>query len=75
MKKSKKQPPKKQPKTLPINVILEDMENLYKILGDINKTKLEDLDIDKITSKVNVFEKKYKDILPEDPKDNLDTKK
>ena len=54
--------------------ILKDMEKLYEIVGDINKTKLEDLDFDKITSKVNKFEKKYKDILPEKSEDNLDSK-
>ena len=68
MKKSKK--PENQMKD-----ILKDMENLYGLIGDINKTKLEDLNIDEITSKVSDFEKKYKDILPEESKDNLDTKK
>tara|TARA_Y100000592_G_scaffold75095_1_gene117246 strand:+ start:566 stop:772 length:207 start_codon:yes stop_codon:yes gene_type:complete len=58
-----------------IKDILKDMENLYELIGDLNKTKLEDLNVDEITSKVNKFEKKYKDILPKDSKDNLDSKK
>ena len=58
-----------------IKDILKDMENLYELIGDLNKSKLEDLNIDEITSKVNKFEKKYKDILPKDSKDNLDSKK
>mgnify|MGYP001438933439 CR=1 FL=1 len=58
-----------------IKDILKDMENLYELIGDLNKSKLEDLNVDEITSKVNKFEKKYKDILPKDSKDNLDSKK
>ena len=69
MKKSNKN------KNLDLKDIMNDMENLLETLGEINKTKLEDLNIDEITSKVNVFEKKYKDILPEETKNNLDTKK
>ena len=69
MKKSKSN------KNLDLKDIMNDMDKLLETLGEINKTKLEDLDIDKITSKVNVFEKKYKDILPEESEDNLDTKK
>jgi hypothetical protein len=59
----------------PLNLkdIMGDMEKLLETLGEINKTKLEDLDMDKITSKVNGFEEKYKNILPEESKNNLDS--
>tara|TARA_R100001377_G_C3080492_1_gene72228 strand:- start:48 stop:257 length:210 start_codon:yes stop_codon:yes gene_type:complete len=62
-------------KDLNIENIVEDMENLLEALGDFNKTKLEDLNLKDLESKVNIFEKKYKDILPEESKDNLDSKK
>ena len=69
MKKSKNN------KNLDLNGIMSDMETLLKTLEEINSTKLEDLDIDKLTTKVNIFEEKYKDITPTKPKNNLDTKK
>jgi len=62
-------------KDLNIENIVEDMENLLEALGGFNKTKLEDLNLKDLESKVNIFEKKYKDILPEESKDNLDSKK
>ena len=62
-------------KKLNVEDIVEDMQNLLEVLGDLNKTKLEDLNLNDLESKVNVFEEKYKDILPEESEDNLDTKK
>ena len=55
--------------------IVEDMQNLLKVLENLNQTKLEDLNLNDLESKVNVFEEKYKDIIPEESKDNLDSKK
>ena len=54
--------------------IVEDMQNLLKVLGDLNQTKLEDLNLNDLESKVNVFEEKYKNILPEETEGNLDIK-
>ena len=61
-------------KDLNIEDIVEDMQNLLEALGDLNKTKLEDLNLNNLEYKVNIFEKKYKDILPEESEDNLDVK-
>ena len=69
MKKSKTN------KNLKIENIVEDMNGLLTLLDDLNKTKLEDLNLDDLESKVDVFEKKYKKILPGNSKNNLDTKK
>ena len=69
MKKSKNN------KNLDLNGIMSDMETLLKTLEEINSTKLEDLDIGELTTKVNIFEEKYRDINPIKPKDNLDSKK
>ena len=54
--------------------IVEDMQNLLKVLGDLNQTKLEDLNLNDLESKVNVFEEKYKNILPEETEGDLDSK-
>ena len=72
MKKSKNKKPNQIPQ---ISEVQNDMESLYKMIGDLNKTKLEDLDMDELTSKLNVFEEKYKNILPEESKEDLDTEK
>jgi hypothetical protein len=37
------------------------------------KTQIKDLNLKDLESKINVFEEKYKYILPEESKDNLDT--
>ena len=54
--------------------IIGDMEGLLSLVGEINATKIENLDLKDLSSKVNKFEKKYKDILPEESEDNLDSK-
>ena len=55
--------------------IIGDMESLLGLVGEINSTKIEDLNLKELSSKVNKFNKKYKDILPKYSKDNLDSKK
>ena len=54
--------------------IIGDMEGLLALVGEINATKIENLDLKDLSSKVSKFEKKYKDILPEESEDNLDSK-
>ena len=69
MKKSKTN------KDLNIENIAKDMQDLLGILDDLNKTQLKDLNLENLESQVNKFEKKYKDILPEETKNDLDSKK
>ena len=57
-----------------IKDIVKDMENLLALLGDLNQTKLEDLNLTKVNRELNIFEEKYKD-FSEESEDNLDTKK
>ena len=69
MKKSKSN------KNLNMEDITKDMQDLLSVLDDLNKTQLKDLNLEDLESKVNVFEEKYKDILPEESEDDLDSKK
>ena len=69
MKKSKND------KNLNIENITKDMQDLLGILENLNKTQLKDLNLKDLESQVNIFEEKYKDILPEESKDDLDSKK
>ena len=69
MKKSKSN------KNLNMEDITKDMQDLLSVLDDLNKTQLKDLNLEDLESKVNVFEEKYKNILPEESKDDLDSKK
>ena len=55
--------------------IIGDMESLLGLVGEINSTKIEDLNLKELSSKVNKFNKKYKDILPKESEDNLDFRK
>ena len=68
MKKSKKT---KNPN---FKEIVDDMDSLLSLLGDLNKTKIEDLNLTKVNRELNIFEEKYKD-FSEESEDNLDTKK
>ena len=55
--------------------IIGDMESLLGLVGEINSTKIEDLNLKELYSKVNKFNKNYKDILPKESEDNLDSEK
>ena len=49
--------------------------NTQEILNDLNSKNFEDIDLNEVDKKTNKFKKKYKDILPEESKDDLDTEK
>ena len=49
--------------------------SLESFSNDLNNQKFEDIDLNEVNKKTNKFNKKYKDILPEESEDNLDTKK
>tara|TARA_R110002167_G_scaffold304998_1_gene509205 strand:+ start:256 stop:462 length:207 start_codon:yes stop_codon:yes gene_type:complete len=67
MKKSNK----KQPN---IEDMIDDVNNLLKFVENLNQQKFEDIDLNEVNEKTNVFSKKYKDILPEESKEDLDSK-
>ena len=64
MKKSNK----KQPN---IEDMMDDVNNLLKFVENLNQQKFEDIDLNEVNEKTNVFSKKYKDILKE-AEDDLD---
>tara|TARA_B110000902_G_scaffold205691_1_gene234150 strand:- start:339 stop:542 length:204 start_codon:yes stop_codon:yes gene_type:complete len=66
MKKSNK----KQPN---IEDMMDDVNNLLKFVENLNQQKFEDIDLNEVNEKTNVFSKKYKDILKE-AEDDLDPK-
>ena len=67
MKKSNK----KQPN---VEDMIDDVNNLLKFVENLNQQKFEDIDLNEVNEKTNVFSKKYKDILPEESKEDLDSK-
>ena len=66
MKKSNK----KQPN---LEDMMDDINHLLEFVNDLNNQKFEDIDLNEVNKKTNKFNKKYKDILPEESKDNLDS--
>ena len=68
----------KKPKINPEELI-SDTDKLLKFVNNLEKINLETVDIKKLEKEISLIEKgiktKYKDILPENPEDYLDTKK
>ena len=56
--------------------LMKDTNKIMSIINNLEKANLETLDIKSLEEEVNTIEKslreKYKDILPEDYKENLD---
>ena len=74
MKNTDKVMAKKEKKPT-IDDMLNDMENMMDYIKVIGDTSINDLNLEEINKKTNNFKEKYKDILPEESEDNLDTKK
>ncbi len=74
MKNTDKVMEKKEKKPT-IDDMLNDMENMMDYIKEIGDTSINDLNLEEINKKTNNFKEKYKDILPEESEDNLDTKK
>jgi hypothetical protein len=74
MKNTDKVMAKKEKKPT-IDDMLNDMENMMDYIKEIGDTSINDLNLEEINKKTNNFKEKYKDILPEESEDNLDTKK
>ena len=71
MKKSKKE-------NFSLDDLMEDMEILLNNINELNESKVSDLSekkLKEIEQNSLDFNKKYKDILPEESEDNLDSKK
>ena len=68
MKKSNK-------KSLNINNMMDDINHLLEFVNDLNTKNFEDIDLNEVDKKTDKFKEKYKNILPEESEDNLDTKK
>ena len=68
MKKSNK-------KSINIDNMMDDINHLLEFVNDLNSKNFEDIDLNEVDKKTNKFKKKYKDILPEESKDDLDTEK
>ena len=76
MKKYKTNP--KKPKIDP-NEIIKDADRVLKFIDDLDDINLETVDIKKLEEEITLIEKdlrkKYKEVLPKNPKDYLDTEK
>ena len=67
MKKSNKKPT--------LVDLLNDTEKLLQYVNDLNNINLEDLNLEEIEKTQKEFNEKYKDILPKESEDNLDSEK
>ena len=65
----------KKDKKPTIDDMLNDMENMMDYIKEIGNTSINDLNLEEINKKTNSFKEKYKDILPEESEDNLDSEK
>ena len=65
----------KKEKKPTIDDMLNDMENMMDYIKEIGDTSINNLNLEEINKKTNNFKEKYKDILPEESEDNLDSKK
>ena len=72
MKKSNKQ-------KIDPDEVFKDTDKLLSFINNLDNLNFENLDIEKLEEEIGLIEKqlkiKYKDFLPEEFKDNLDTKK
>ena len=72
MKKSNKQ-------KINSDELLKDTDKLLSFINNLDSLNLETINIEELEKEINLIEKqiktKYKDILPKDSKDNLDSKK
>ena len=59
--------------------LLKDTDKLLNFINNLDNLNFETVDIEKLEKEIGLIEKqmklKYKDILPEEPKNNLDIKK
>ena len=67
MKKSNKKPT--------LVDLLNDKEKLLQYVNDLNNINLEDLNLEEMEKTQKEFNEKYKDILPKESEDNLDSEK
>ena len=67
MKKSNK-------KSINIDNMMDDINHLLEFVNDLNSKNFEDIDFNEVDKKTNKFKNKYKDILPKENEDNLDSK-
>lgn len=67
MKKSNKKPT--------LVDLLNDTEKLLQYVNDLNNINLEDLNLEEMEKTQKEFNEKYKDILPKESEDNLDSEK
>ena len=74
MKKSNKKQ-KKQSKKPTFENLVEDTEKLLQYVNDLNNINLEDLNLEEMEKTQKEFNEKYKDILPKESEDNLDSEK
>ena len=58
-----------------INDLLEDMDSMMEFVNDIGNKSIEELNVEEIDSKTKHFKEKYKDILPKESEEDLDSKK
>ena len=55
--------------------LLNDTEKLLQYVNDLNNINLEDLNLEEMEKTQKEFNEKYKDILPKESEDNLDSEK
>ena len=67
MKKSNKKPT--------LVDLLNDTEKLLQYVNDLNNINLEDLNLEEMEKTQKEFNEKYKDILPKESENNLDSEK
>ena len=68
MKKSDK-------KSVNINDMMDDINHLLEFVNDLNQKNFEEIDLKEVDKKTNKFKEKYKNILPKESEDNLDSEK
>ena len=66
---------KKSNKKLTLVDLLNDTEKLLQYVNDLNNINLEDLNLEEMEKTQKEFNEKYKDILPKESEDNLDSEK
>ena len=55
--------------------MMDDINHLLEFVNDLNQKNFEELDLKEVDKKTNKFKEKYKNILPKESEDNLDSEK
>ena len=62
-------------KSVNINDMMDYINHLLEFVNDLNQKNFEEIDLKEVDKKTNKFKEKYKNILPKESEDNLDSEK